>query len=79
MILTFDLLVLNSPNEPVHFLGFFYLLDPDLDQHLSMRIRIREAFLLTWDILDSVAPSPHQAALWRRFCSKTIWNMALES
>ena len=36
MILTFILLVLYSPNEHVH-----YLLDP----HLSMRIRIQEAFL----------------------------------
>ena len=33
-MLTFDLPVLYSPHESVHFLGFFYLLDPD--PHLSM-------------------------------------------
>ena len=35
-ILNFDLPVLNSPNELVHFLGFFYLMDPDLEHCLKI-------------------------------------------
>ena len=41
-ILTFMFLVLYSPNETVYFLVFYLL---DLDPHLSMRIRIQEAYL----------------------------------
>ena len=43
-----------------------------LKQHMSVHTGDKPfSCLLTLDILDSVAPSPHQAALWRR-----LWRLA---